>query len=537
MERPRFRPDEAIVPAAFAGLVLVACLSPVHNDTWWHLAYGREMAQRGGFGQVDWFSHTAWGQPFANHQWLGQRLLHALLTIGGLPLVTGFCAALIAGAWGLLWRMTRGPLADRLLILAAAVMSSTLIWSVRPQVFTVAFLPLTAWLLARDRLVFVPALVLLWANLHGGVLLGIVLTGCALASAVLWNRKRIAGRALCLAASAGATLITPLGWRYWPEIVASLRRSQTNRIHEWQQTPLPPEHLFFWGLGAALVWLAWRSRRRLSEPDALYVLWALALLPSAIRTLRNIAPFAMMAAPALTRLLHVPAGHGDTEATEHARRTISSVPLHEDQALHAPAAGHRDTEATESARRTVSSVRLHDDAPATPAGHRGAEVTEHAQRVIPPRTLVRAGVGIVAGLAVAAGVALAWSAPIARLGWAPVSAAAAAAIAACPDPLYNRYADGGPIIWFVPGKRVFLDSRQDQYPSRLIADADRAEATGEYATLFAEHGIACAALPPSSAVAQALRQDGWRVRFADDRWAVLERPGTAARSAPPLPAP
>jgi hypothetical protein len=150
---------------------------------------------------------------------------------------------------------------------------------------------------------------------------------------------------------------------------------------------------------------------------------------------------------------------------------------------------------------------------------------------------VRAGVGVAAGLVVAAGVALAWSAPIARLGWRPVSAAAAAAIAACPDPLYNRYADGGPIIWFVPGKRVFLDSRQDQYPSSLIAAADRAEATGEYGALFAGHGIACAALPPSSAVAQALRQDGWRVRFADDRWTVLERPGTAARSAPASPAP
>lgn len=456
-----------VLTSAFLVLVLVACLSPVHNDTWWHLAYGREMAERGGFAQHDWFSHTAWGQVFPNHHWLGQRVLYSAVRLGGVPLATAFCAAFIVGAWLLIWKLTRGPLVERLLIVVAAAAGSTLIWSVRTQVFTIFLLPAVAWQIVRDRLLWVPALILLWANLHGGVLLGLILLGGSCLSAAFWNRNRLRARVLCFILSAAATLVTPLGLTYWPAIFASLRRSQINRIQEWQDTPLPPEQLLFWGTAGVLVWLAFKARRRLSEPDSLLVLWAIMLLPSGIRTLRNVAPFMLMAAPAITRLLSSP------------------IP----QAAVQP----RDR-----------------------------------------RALVFGGLG---AIVVGAAVAMLWSKPVAMLGWKPISPAARQAIAACPDPLYNRYADGGPIIWFVPGKRVFLDSRQDQYPTALVQRADLVEASGDYRELFGEFSIACAVLPPSSRVAQALIRDGWHESFRDERWTVLVRPDRAARSGQPVPAP
>src|SRR5690606_19579546 len=228
---------QAALTSAFLLLVAVACLSPVHNDTWWHLAYGREMAERGGFAQHDWFSHTAWGEPFPNHHWLGQRLLYGAFTMGGLPLTTALCASLIVGAWLLIWKLTRGAVLERLLVATAAAAGSTLIWSVRTQVFTIFLLPLTAWLILRNRLLWVPLVTLLWANLHGGVLLGLILLGGACVSALIWTRHQLRSRLLCLFAAGASTLVTPLGLTYWPAIFASLRRSQINRIHEWQHTP------------------------------------------------------------------------------------------------------------------------------------------------------------------------------------------------------------------------------------------------------------------------------------------------------------
>ncbi len=94
----------------------------------------------------------------------------------------------------------------------------------------------------------------------------------------------------------------------------------------------------------------------------------------------------------------------------------------------------------------------------------------------------------------------------------------------CRPPLYNTYPDGGPLIWFVPEQRVFIDSRQDQYPIALIQDASRVEATGDYRELFERWGINCAALPPRSPTVAALNRDGWHQRYRDTFWVVLEKP-------------
>ena len=110
------------------------------------------------------------------------------------------------------------------------------------------------------------------------------------------------------------------------------------------------------------------------------------------------------------------------------------------------------------------------------------------------------------------------------LGWQPVSRAAAEAVAGCRGPLYNRYPDGGPLIWFVPSQRVFLDSRQDQYPIALVQAASRVETRGDYRAIFDRWRINCAALPPTSPTVAALERDNWLVKFSDPAWVVLERP-------------
>src|SRR5262249_21063942 len=107
------------------------------------------------------------------------------------------------------------------------------------------------------------------------------------------------------------------------------------------------------------------------------------------------------------------------------------------------------------------------------------------------------GVAVVAGAAV---VVLAWLAPAPSLGWRPIGPRAAQAIAACGQPMYNTYGDGGMLIWFVPEQKVFIDNRQDPYPTDLLKANHQLELDGQYAAIFAKHDIQCAVAPPTSPI-------------------------------------
>lgn len=105
-----------------------------------------------------------------------------------------------------------------------------------------------------------------------------------------------------------------------------------------------------------------------------------------------------------------------------------------------------------------------------------------------------------------------------------ISPPAARAIASCRGPLYNPYEAGGSIIWFAPSQPVFLDSRQDQFPTSLVQEGTRVEATGDYHRLFDRYHFNCAAVRPASPMARALSQNGWTIAFSDPQWTVLTRP-------------
>jgi hypothetical protein len=108
-----------------------------------------------------------------------------------------------------------------------------------------------------------------------------------------------------------------------------------------------------------------------------------------------------------------------------------------------------------------------------------------------------------------------------HLRWTPLPAGSLRALARCPGNLYNRYDEGGYLIWFAPEKPVFLDGRQDPYEPRLILEQIRIESTGDYAGAFSQYHIGCAYLPTSSPVAARLATAGWRSLYRDPNWVVL----------------
>ena len=108
----------------------------------------------------------------------------------------------------------------------------------RPHVLTLFLLAVLLTLLARERWRWIPPLFLLWANAHGGVVLGGLVLAAAWAAAVLrwWRvrarrRSRGALRALSVvvALSGLACAAAPLGFGIYRFVIESTARSIAGR--------------------------------------------------------------------------------------------------------------------------------------------------------------------------------------------------------------------------------------------------------------------------------------------------------------------
>ena len=458
--------DRLALVLFFLTIVLAAALSPMASDTWWQLRAGADMWASGHVLLTDTYSHTAYGTFWPNHEWLSQVIFYGLYRVGGLPLLSLFAAAVIVGAWAVTWRLADGPVLQRLLVLLPALVPASEHWAPRPHAFSLLFLPLAVLLVTKRRYFWLVPLFWLWANCHGGVLLGLVVVAAALAAALFHEPldsarggpKALAKIGLAFAGCLAAVTMTPLGVSFWVEIPKSLSRIRQYPLDEWlaprlTEIPLAP----FWIIAAVFCGLLLTRWRRLGETSsrhlAILCLPALVMLPLALSAVRNVGPFLMLAAPAVSSLM--PRATALTDRRRH--------------------------------NRPVLNLALMTSA----------------------------------CLAAAIMIGYAYRFQIPHLQWTPLPKASLVALNGCPDNLYNRYDEGGYLIWFEPGRRVFLDGRQDPFQPGLVLDQIRVETSGDYASTFSAHGIRCAYLPVTSPVVARLSASGWSTRFRDSAWVVL----------------
>ena len=229
-----------------------------------------------------------------------------MYAVGGLPFLTFFAAAIISAAVFMSWRLMKGDATDRLILMCLALTSMVPVWTVRPHVFTLFLVMAVVHLSLRRQYRPIPLIFVVWANLHGGVAMGLVVLG-----GVLVGRLYVMGRdeawrvGIVLAASTAATFLTPLGVSLWTTIPESIHKSSVNQIVEWSfASPLDGTYTAFWLLVvvfSATTLVSWRRIR--SDEHAVLVAVAFALLPLALRSRRNIPPFMLIAVPALTHNL------------------------------------------------------------------------------------------------------------------------------------------------------------------------------------------------------------------------------------------
>jgi nitrogen fixation-related uncharacterized protein len=94
-----------------------------------------------------------------------------------------------------------------------------------------------------------------------------------------------------------------------------------------------------------------------------------------------------------------------------------------------------------------------------------------------------------------------------------------------PGNVFHGPAVGGVMIYELwPERRVFVDDRAELYGAEgFAAVVDSWEAT-RHREVFAEHAITQVIVKQDQALASALRNEDWDVRYEDETWLVLARP-------------
>jgi hypothetical protein len=288
------------VGALFVMLFARAAQAPAQNDTWWHLRAGRDI-WRGVLPTVERWSYTARGHAWPDHEWLSEAIFSALHRIGGMPLLALLVACVMTTTFALVWRLMVGPVLRRGALVFLTLPVTLIVASLRPQVFSLLLLVVTVTLLARARFAWLPLVFLLWANLHGAVVVGGVVVAAVFVTAALWDRAQVRPLLGWGALAAAATFLTPLGTG-----IVGLVFGMSNEVDivEWEPAwRAMPAGLVF-GVVAVLTIVAvvvTARRRALTWTDRVLVASAAATLPLAVRYSRVMPMFVVIALPLLAR--------------------------------------------------------------------------------------------------------------------------------------------------------------------------------------------------------------------------------------------
>ncbi|NPA06695.1 MAG: hypothetical protein GXO54_04740 [Chloroflexi bacterium] len=316
---------------ALGAILLMATRIAVGPDTWWHLRTGQWIWTHRTWPRTDPFSYTRYGHPWTPPGAPVQLLMYGLYHLGGLAALDLATALTVVAAFAWIWPLTRPPrmalhpLARTGLLIWAA-MTASVYWASRPYMLTFLLTAIYIYLFERDRrgqpvrgwVGWLLGLMVLWANGHGGFIVGLLV---ALAYAVPdglrgvldgWAQRRglpaglgprhsprfWLGLVLGLVGMGSLTPVGPTRWLY-PFQTVGIEVLRTY-IAEWQPPGWTPALWPFWAWWLALPLLAAGGWRRWPLEHAL--LWT-GFGALALQAVRNVALFALVAPMALAEPL------------------------------------------------------------------------------------------------------------------------------------------------------------------------------------------------------------------------------------------
>jgi hypothetical protein len=311
------REGELIIVLALYVAALVR-LTPFElvQDSWLTLVSGQEIANHG-LPAHDTLTVLSHGVRWIDQQWLAHLVYYGLFALGGIKAVVLLHVMAVVAAFGLAMFAARSLGASPRAVFwtaTASIFVAPWAWQLRAQ--SLAYLPFVAvvWLIARDshrpsREVFlVFPILILWANLHGSVVIGVglvMLQGLVFAFQQLTAKAR---RQWWLARSAALVALPPLCLIASPYGLALVGYYRMMLIHpvfapyvgEWRPPTFQSAAIPFFVLALAAVWLVGRSGRRLTGFEKLAVV---ATILGGLLAIRSIVWFALAALVLVPRCL------------------------------------------------------------------------------------------------------------------------------------------------------------------------------------------------------------------------------------------
>ncbi len=294
-----------LVIMLLATFLLVVGRALLGGDSWLTFMAGREIVEHG-LPRHETLTTIPLGRTWTDQQWLAQLVFYGLNRVGGLGLSIVFHALMVTTAFAItvVTSRMRGA-SSRMTLVAAAVclLVAPWSWQLRAQsialplfAFTLALMATDACLRARRTYLVFPTLIV-WANMHGSVVLGAMLVSFA---AVLCLPDLVRRRphmtplwrlALFLIAPWACILVSPYGTDLVDYYRILLVDSPVSKlITEWQAPKPHGYFLIFFVVAAVTVAIVIWQRRRLS----LYDIGVLALtLAGAGRSVRAVVWFSL----------------------------------------------------------------------------------------------------------------------------------------------------------------------------------------------------------------------------------------------------
>jgi hypothetical protein len=479
---------------------LMASRTPLDSDLWWHLRSGQVMAETGKPLLTDIFSYTRSQETWVNHSWLSEVVLYDIYQITGWSGLSAWMGLMAALVGLIIWRLVPGGAFTKAGFTLLASLTCSPLWTPRPQFFSLLFLAILIWLIddwlnrgGKSIWLTLP-LFILWSNMHGGYLLGILyLLMCSVGLVVdaLPFSKPASGQTikqagtLLLAAICGfaLTAINPNGILMWlipfqTVGVGVLRQL----IQEWASPDFHAVEVWPYALWIVLIVFLFARTSKKTSFKLLFP--ALFFLLLALYARRNIAASVLVSVVMLSN------------AWQNAVSDLSfngSLP-----------------------------VWLHDIVEFYKS-HRGKDLPESQKRIV---NLVMVGLlGMFCFFKLAA-----VTHPVLMDAFETKYYPKDAVAFMRSNPpivvgrLFNAYNWGGYITWKDPDTLVFVDGRTDLFGDQILGEwLSDTQANNGWVKSFDKWDVSRVMIEPDRPLVNAALANGWVERYRDKQAVILDR--------------